>query len=170
MIDLDEIAATLESLPVALRALLAPYDAETLAARPEPGEWCVLEVVGHVITCDRGAFRDRIEAIVGGAAEVPGFNAGAALDDRDPMHASIDELLDELTTVRAESVVFVRSLSADDLTATAPYGDHGTFAASDFLLEWPYHDQDHTRQILDAVQRHYLPHMTDTMRTALSGG
>jgi hypothetical protein len=170
MIDLDEIAAALESLPVALRTLLAPYDAETLAARPEPGEWCVLEVVGHLITCDRGAFRDRIEAIAGGAAAVPGFDAGAALDARDPMHASIDELLDELTTVRAESVVFVRSLSADDLTATAPYGDHGTFAASDFVLEWPYHDQDHIRQILDAVQRHYLPHMTDTMRTALVGG
>lgn len=169
MIDLDEIAATLESLPTALRTLLAPYDADTLAARPEPGEWCVLEVVGHLITCDRGAFRDRIETIAAGAAEVPRFDAGAALDARAPMNASIDELLDELAAVRADSVEFVRSLSPAALTATAPYGDHGTFAAADFVLEWPYHDQDHIRQILDAVQRHYLPHMTDTMRTALVG-
>ena len=63
----------------------------------------------------------------------------------------------------------MRSLEPARLSATAPYGDHGTFAAADFMLEWPFHDQDHIRQILDAVQRHYLPHMTDTMRTALVG-
>ncbi len=170
MIDLDEIAATLESLPSVLRTLLAPYEAETLMERPEPGEWCVLEVVGHLITCDRGAFRDRVEAIVAGVAQVPGFDASAALVARDPLRASIDELLDELTAVRAESVEFVRSLTPAALAATAPYGGHGIFAAADFVLEWPYHDQDHLRQILDAVQRHYLPHMTDTMRTALVGG
>jgi len=170
MIDLDEIAATLDILPGALRTLLAPYGDATLAARPEPGEWCVLEVVGHLITCDRGAFRDRIQAIIDGVDEVPAFDARHALDDRDPMRSTIGELLDELTTVRADSVEFVRSLDPSTITATAPYGDHGTFAASDFLLEWPFHDQDHIRQILDAVQRHYLPHMTDTMRTALVGG
>lgn len=169
MIDLDEIAATLESLPAVLRTLLAPYDHATVTARPAPGEWCVLEVVGHLITCDGGAFRDRIDAIAGGATEVPGFDAGAALAARDPMNATLDELLDELTAVRAGSVDFVRALDPECLSSTAPYGEHGTFAAADFVLEWPFHDQDHIRQILDAVQRHYLPHMTDTMRTALVG-
>ncbi len=169
MIDLDEIAATLDTLPNTLRVLLAPFDDATLTARPEPGEWCVLEVVGHLITCDTGAFSERVEAIVAGADQVPSFDAGRALDDLDPMNSTIGDLLDELTTVRARSVDFVRSLTPDAITATAPYGAHGVFAASDFLLEWPYHDQDHIRQILDAVQRHYLPHMTDTMRTALTG-
>lgn len=149
--------------------LLAPFDEATLTARPAPGEWCVLEVVGHLITCDPGAFRDRVEAIIMGTDQVPAFDAGRALDELDPMSATIGDLLDELATARARSVEFVRSLSPDAVSATAPYGDHGEFAASDFLLEWPYHDQDHIRQILDAVQRHYLPHMTDTMRTALTG-
>lgn len=168
MVDPDEIAATIETLPEVLRMLLAPYDRETLTARPAPGEWCVLEVIGHLITCDRGAFRDRIAAISGGASAVPPFDAGSALADRDPMRSSLAELLDELTAIRAESVAFVRTLDPGELDATAPYGDHGRFAAADFLLEWPYHDQDHIRQILDAVQRHYLPHMTDTMRIALT--
>ena len=169
MIDIDEVAATLELLPSALRTLLAPYDHEVLSSRPEPGEWCVLEVVGHLFTCDGGAFRDRIEALVGGADQVPGFDAGAALYDLDPMNATIDELLDRLAVVRAESVAFVRTLSVDSLSAAAPFRGEGMLAASDFLLEWPYHDQDHIRQILDAVQRHYLPDMGDTMRTALTG-
>lgn len=169
MPDLDEIAATLDTLPNALRVLLAPFDEATLTARPAPGEWCVLEVVGHLITCDTGAFRDRVEAIIAGADQVPAFDAGRALDELDPVNSTIGDLLDELAVVRARSVEFVRSLSPDAVTATAPFGDRGEFAASDFLLEWPYHDQDHIRQILDAVQRHYLPHMTDTMRTALTG-
>lgn len=170
MIDLTEIADTLELLPTVLRTLLAPYDDETVRARPAPGEWCVLEVVGHLITCDRGAFEDRITALVGGADEVPPFDAHAALQARDPMNASLDELLDELATVRNASVGFVRSLDVDSLTASAPYGDHGTLTAGDFVLEWPFHDQDHIRQILDAVQRHYLPHMSESMRIALTPG
>ena len=168
MIDLDEIADTLELLPTALRTLLAPYDDPTLRARPAAGEWCVLEVVGHLLTCDRGAFRDRVTAIISGVAEIPRFDAHAALAERDPMGASLDDLLDELASVRAESVEFVRSLTPEALTATAPYGEHGLLAAGDFVLEWPFHDQDHIRQILDAVQRHYLPHMTESMRTALT--
>jgi hypothetical protein len=169
MVELDEIADTLELLPSVLRTLLAPYDRETLTARPAPGEWCALEVIGHLITCDGGAFRDRITAITGGADAVPPFDAAAALTERDPMGSPLDELLDDLADVRSTSVAFVRSLDAADLGASAPYGEHGTFAASDFLLEWPYHDQDHIRQILDAVQRHYLPDMTVTMRSALTG-
>ena len=80
MLDLDEIATTLDTLPNALRVLLAPFDEATLTARPAPGEWCVLEVVGHLITCDTGAFRDRVETIIAGADQVPAFDAGRALD------------------------------------------------------------------------------------------
>ena len=96
MLDLDEIATTLDTLPNALRVLLAPFDEATLTARPAPGEWCVLEVVGHLITCDTGAFRDRVETIIAGADQVPAFDAGRALDELDPMNSTIGDLLDEL--------------------------------------------------------------------------
>lgn len=168
MPDVAEIADTLERTPAALRLLLEPFDDDVLSAAPEAGEWSAKEVVVHLITCDGGAFRYRIEALIDGADEVPGFSAGAALDARRPIDAPMTDLLDELAAVRAESVTFVRSLDDGELAASAPYRDHGTFAARDFLLEWPFHDQDHIRQILDAVQRHYLPEMGDAMRTALT--
>ena len=31
----------------------------------------------------------------------------------------------------------------------------------------PFHDQDHLQQILDILKQSYLPHLTETMRTAL---
>ena len=33
--------------------------------------------------------------------------------------------------------------------------------------EWPFHDHEHLRQILDITKAVYLPSMSETMRTAL---
>ncbi|MBT5757443.1 MAG: hypothetical protein HOI41_21015, partial [Acidimicrobiaceae bacterium] len=63
MTHVNQIADTLQSVPSVLRALLEPFDHDTLALRPAPGEWCPLEVIGHLIACDSDAFRNRIEAI-----------------------------------------------------------------------------------------------------------
>ncbi len=164
----EEIAATLDTLPTVLSALLAPIDPETLRARPEPGEWSVLEVIGHLIATDQGAFRERIGAIIDGEPEILGFDPWAAINERDFAALSLDSLLAELAAERATSVAFLRSLDPAHLTSTAMYPGHGTFAAGDFALEWPFHDQEHLGQILANLQLRYLPDMTSTMRSALT--
>lgn len=169
MIELDEIAATLESLPSVLRTLLAPIDDAALCARPEPEEWCVREVIGHLIATDTGAFTDRIAAVVAGEPEIAGFDPWAAIRERDFTEGPLDVLLDEFDAVRQRSADFVRSLASADLALTAEYPGFGTFAAGDFVYEWPYHDQEHVRQILAAIQPRYLAPMTEMMRSALAG-
>lgn len=167
MIELDEIASTIDSTPSVLRSLLAPFDDDALSERPEPREWCVREVIGHLIATDTGAFADRIAAILAGNPVIAPFEPWAAIDARDFSDGPLDDLLDEFEAVRRRSVEFVRSLSGSDLTATGRYGDRGDFTAADFVHEWPFHDQEHLRQILANLQRRYVPHLTDTMRTAL---
>ncbi|MEO6653961.1 MAG: DinB family protein [Ilumatobacteraceae bacterium] len=169
MIDLAEIASTIESTPTVLRSLLAPFDDDALNARPEPGEWCVREVIGHLIATDTAAFADRIAAILAGDPDIGSFDPWAAINARDFTDGPLDDLLAEFEAVRTRSVQFVRSLSDSDLTATARYGANGDFAAADFVHEWPYHDQEHLRQILANLQGRYMPHLTDTMRRALIG-
>ncbi len=169
MLDLDEITATLESLPTVLDALLAPIDHDTLSLRPEPGEWSVLEVIGHLIATDDGAFRGRIASIVAGQPEIAGFDPWAAIHARDFGVASLASLLDELRSERASSVAMLRSLDPISLTLTASYPGHGTFAAGDFVYEWPFHDHEHIRQILANLKPRYLAAMTPTMRSALAG-
>lgn len=166
--DVNQIADTLLSLPAVLTALLAPFDHETLARRPEPGEWCPLEVIGHLIDCDERAFRGRIEAIAAGASDITGFDAWDAINARDFAAAPLDELVDELADERAKSAALLRDLSASDLANSALFHDGRRFEANDFAYEWPYHDQDHLQQILDALKLTYLPHMTPTMRAALT--
>lgn len=169
MFDIDAIASTIESLPQVLRTLLEPFDDGVLCARPAPDEWCVREVIGHLIATDTGAFSDRIAALVAGDSEIQGFDPWAAINSRDFTVGPLDALLREFATVRRASVQFLRTLSPTDLERTGEYRTLGTFAAGDFVLEWAYHDQEHLRQILAALQQHYLPDMSATMRSALLG-
>ncbi len=168
MIELSAIAATLDSTPRVLQHLLQPIDPELLAARPEPGEWCVLEVIGHLIATDRDAFRHRIASIVAGEPEIDAFDPWAAIKARDFAAVDLDQLLAELSVEREASTTFLGSLSQSDLNRTANYRKHGVFTAGDFVHEWPFHDQDHLQQILDLLKQSYLPHMTETMRAALA--
>jgi hypothetical protein len=169
MVELEEIAATMESVPSVLRSMLTPIDAASLCVRPEPEEWCVREVIGHLIATDTGAFADRIAAIVAGEPQIAGFDPWAAIRARDFTAGPLGELLDEFARVRRRSADFVRSLTPSDLSRTAEYGSRGTFAAGDFVHEWPYHDQEHLRQILAALQPRYVASMSVTMCSALLG-
>lgn len=171
MLDLGELRATLLSLPDVLEALLGPIDDAVLRRRPEPDEWCPLEVIGHLIACDGDAFRDRIAAIVDGDGVIPGFRPWDAINARDLRSMSLDALLDELRAERATSAAFVETLAGRDLTATGSLaGETREFAAADFLHEWCFHDQDHLQQVLDCTKRHYPPHLSETMRDALGLG
>jgi hypothetical protein len=165
----SDIAVTLANLPSVLRTLLAPFDDAVLRERPAPGEWSVLEIIVHLIATDSGAFRDRIASIVAGEPTIGGFDPWAAINERDTSAITLVTLLDELIAEREQSVALLNALSADDLAATAVLEPHGTFAARDFVYEWPFHDQDHLRQILANLQQQYLPHMGDLMRDALTG-
>ena len=163
-----EIARTLQSLPDVLAALLAPIDSQTLRTRPAEGEWCPLEVVGHLIACDSDAFRNRISAIIAGDPNIASFDAWDAINARDFATEPLDVLLAELTEERKLSAELILALSDDDLAKTATFHDGRVFAAGDFVHEWPFHDQDHLQQILASLKLAYLPAMSPTMREALS--
>lgn len=164
----DEIAATIENLPVVLGALLAPIDPAVLTAPPKPGEWSVHEVVGHLITGDGPAFRDRIADIVGGRPEIASFDPRPPVESRDFNGESLSDLLAELAGERERSAAYVRTLTTDELSATSGYGRHGSLAAGDFVHEWPFHDHDHLQQILAVLKAAHLPGMTAQMQQALT--
>lgn len=168
MTSLDEIADTIEAFPDVLAVLLGPIDADALRHRPEAGEWCPLEVLGHLIVTDGPAFRDRIADIVDGSAEIAPFDPSLERTGRDFRSAHLSDLLDELRVERTKSAAFLRLLDPLVLRRTAEYPPHGPYAAGDFVHEWPFHDQDHLQQILAATKLAYLPFMTESMQRALT--
>lgn len=167
MTDLGEVAATIGNLPNVLATLLGPIDPSVLTQRPEPGEWSVHEVIGHLATCDGPAFRDRISAIAAGEPNIASFSAAVPMADRDFNSERLSDLLAELGEQREQSVAMLRALNPDDLTRSSAYGADRRFTAGDFVHEWPFHDHDHTQQILAGLKLAHIPAMSDTMRHAL---
>jgi hypothetical protein len=167
MVDLEELAASLESLPDVLTALLTPLNPTALQRRPADSEWCALEVIGHLVIVDGPAFRERIRRIVAGESEIVDVDGGALARGEDFGAAPLSELLDRLRSERTLSAELVRSLRPLDLELTSRHHTLGLLSAGDFAHEWPYHDQDHIQQILDAIKPRYLESMTANMRNAL---
>ncbi len=168
MVELEELAATIESLPEVLLALLSPLDAEVLTRRPAHGEWCALEVIGHLITCEGPAFRDRIRRIVEGEPEIGNVDIHKLMAAESFETGDLNDLVARLRAERVVSARYLRSIATNDLDRTAEHVTYGTLSAGDFAHEWPFHDQDHLQQILDAVKPRYLESMSAPMRTAMS--
>lgn len=164
-----DIASALAAFPSALRTLLEPLEPTTLTVRPEPGEWSVHEVIGHLIATDTEAFEHRIQGILDGKPQIPGFRPWVAIDERDLNAISLSDLLAEFDAGRTRVVPFVAGLDEEQLALAGTYPDVGPLSIGDFVHEWPFHDHDHLQQILAITKAAYLPSMGESMRAALTG-
>ena len=167
IMNLNEIATSLEQFPTVLRALLAGQSAEMLQRCPAEGEWSVNEVIGHLIEADRDAFMGRVVGIVAGDGEIAPVSPTAPVAEKGYRVWEFEVLMAAFEAQRVISAEFIRSLDPDTLSKTASYAKYGTFTAADFVAEWPYHDLVHLKQIADNLQTQYIPPMSTTMRTAL---
>ncbi len=118
------IASYLESLPL-LRAAVAEMTPDQLRARPVPGRWSTLEVVGHLVDTDQ-TLCHRIKRTI--AEEKPlliGFDAdrfAAALPYHD---ADIEEELNLMEAMRREMARVLRSLPESAWSRPAVHSQRG---------------------------------------------
>jgi hypothetical protein len=160
-----QAAALLGTMPVILRAQFEAVPDALLRWRPVPGEWCALEVVGHLVETEERGFAGRIRTIL--AEERPRFStwdpsavARARHDERrDPA-----ELLAEFTGRRALSVALVETLTATDLARGGDHPEVGFLTVNDLLHEWIHHDANHLRQMLANVQAYTWPLLGNAQR------
>jgi uncharacterized damage-inducible protein DinB len=105
----EQIAAVAPNVAAAT----SDADDETLRRRPEPGEWCALEVVGHLV--DRmEIWRARAQAIA--SQERPylaRYDQDALVQARSYRTAQLGDLLEELAAGCAAFAGTVRTLRED---------------------------------------------------------
>lgn len=172
---LAQIATILRTTPQTLAQTLAPYETHVTQWHPTPSpstgsgtEWCINEVIGHLIEADKRAFAARISLILQeDNPTIPRWSPAKAAAKRQDCQKDIHDLLSELTAQRLEMATFVMGLDISQLERTGRYEPLGDFKAADFLYEWPYHDFDHLQQIMEILKTHTLPLMSETMRSAL---
>ena len=168
--ELPQVASFLRATPPILRALLGDVDRAALIWRPAPGEWCINEVVGHLIESDRQAFMKRIRGMLEAEKyEILPVDADAVAAKRHDNESEVLDLIDELERQRKTNTEWVLTLSPDDLKRAGEYRPHGELRVADFVYEWVYHDCDHLQQILNNLKKQVWPYMGKIMQHALAG-
>jgi hypothetical protein len=160
-----QAAALLGTMPVFLRAQFEAAPENLLRWRPAPEEWCLLEVVGHLIETEERGFAGRIRTIL--AEERPRFSTwdpSAVARERQDGRRDPAELLAELTGRRDSSVGLVETLTATDLARGGDHPEVGFLTIKDLLHEWIHHDANHLRQMLANIQAYTWPQMGNAQR------
>jgi DinB superfamily len=164
-LDLHDVTVFLRNTPVLLRNLLEALPGGAVAWHPRAGEWCIKEVVGHLLEEDKRDFVGRIRLILD--QDEPRL----AVNDQEEVartrrdcDRTLDELLDEFRTVRGASVSFVSTLKAADLHRAGVHPNIGHLEVTNVLHEWIYHDLNHLSQIGANVQSLLWAHLGNMQR------
>jgi DinB superfamily len=149
----------------ALRAEVAALTEPVLSWHPAPGEWCVKEVIGHLIEVERRGFAGRIGIILSRSEpQLEPWDQAAVARDRHDCGRDVRALLDELAAMREESRALVVNLRDGDLERGGHHPIVGYLRVGDLLHEWVHHDRNHLRQILANVQAFVWPGMGNAQR------
>ena len=148
-----------------VRAEFPALPKPALAWHPARGEWCVKEVLGHLIETERRGFAGRIRIIL--ASDRPlleSWEQDAVARARNDCARDWGHLFDEFVELRAESVALVTGLEPEDLERGGEHPKVGFLCVADLLHEWVHHDRNHIRQMLANVQAFVWPHMGNAQR------
>ena len=144
----DKIIQTLESIPQKIESVLSGVDDELLVRKSSDEQWCVKEVIGHIIETDK-AFVQRVKTILQsqGITAIPRSIPPWKLHEGKGYEAkSASDLVDDLKHARQVSLELVRELKPESwirkgtvMGKTLSILDLGTWLAN--------HDQGHLSQI-----------------------
>jgi hypothetical protein len=155
------LGATAHALALEARALPEPVQ----RWHPATGEWCVKDVLGHIIEAERRGFAGRIRIILGTDRPVlQGWDPDVVSRDRMDCKRPLEDLLDELTRMREDSAKLAASLTAADLARSGIHPKVGDLSVGMLLQEWVFHDRNHLKQILANVQAYAWPHMGNAQK------
>ena len=155
-----------------LRASIATLRAEAEALGPDgarwhpaDGEWCLNEVVGHIIEAERRGFSGQIQRIL----EQPGrrletWDQQQVARERHDCDRDGRALIEELAALREQSLRLAEELRPKQLELSGEHPDVGTLRVIDLLHEWPHHDRAHVKQALSIAQAYVWPHMGNAQK------
>jgi len=157
-----EIAARIDAAGTAIEAELGSMSEELAAWHPAVGEWCVKDVLGHIIHTERIGFAGRIGEVLG--ADEPSLRASG--DAPSSCDRDLAEMLAEFREQRTRSVDRVAGLQPADLARAGIHERVGRLTVNDIIHEWVHHDRTHLKQILANVQAYVWPDMGGAQRFA----
>ena len=133
---------------------------------PAPGEWCVNEVLGHLIEAEQRGFAGRIRIILAAPGEprLETWDQNEVARQRGDCERDTADLLRELSALRHDAVALVAGLRPADLARGGLHPKVGRLRVAELLHEWVHHDRNHFKQILTNVQLAAWPAMGNAQK------
>ncbi len=160
-----QVAQCLQAHLTIIRAELAALPPAMVNWHSAPNEWCVKEVLGHLIESEQRGFAGRIRGLLGPDEPqfVPWDQAAVAQQRRD-CERDLAVLLDEFSRLREASVALVAELQDANLNRGGHHPTVGYLTIGDLIHEWVHHDLNHIRQMFASVQDYVWPSMGNSQR------
>jgi hypothetical protein len=159
-LTVPEIARLLRSSTTAIDAEVQAASPDVVGWHPAPSEWCVKEVLGHLIEADRRGFAGRIQVLLDGEnPELVGWDQEEVATGRRDCERDARELLREFLGQRERGLRVLDGLAPADLARSGRHPRVGELSVGDVVSEWVHHDRNHLKQILSNVQAYVWPQM-----------
>lgn len=138
----------LERFPATLAPLLMGLPGADARWKPAPEHWSILEICGHLADEEREDFRERLRSTLEDPARPwPALDLDGVAARRGYNEQDLGLTLARFVAGRAESVVWLRTLSSPDFSKAHDHPKFGPIRAGDLLASWAAHDALHLRQI-----------------------
>ena len=141
----------MQTTPAVLRALVTGLPAEALERAPAEGQWSVRDVLAHMVQAEAGTIGPRIQSMLD--------QPGAPLPRPNPVEvpATPRAMFDLWDAARQRNLELFRSVRPEQLDQTDQHARYGAVSLGEHVVEWAYHDLDHLRQMLAALQAELYP-------------
>lgn len=155
--ELAAAVTVLERTPATLRTMLAGLSASWLDGTEGPETWSPYVIVGHLLHGERSDWLPRVQIIV-----AQGHNRRFTPYDREAQFkehqgATIEFLLDQFATVRADNLHTLASLHLTNaqLDLTGEHPAFGSVTLRQLLATWVAHDLGHIAQVSRVMAKQY---------------
>lgn len=141
----------MSATPALLRAILAATPSEVLTQPPAPDSWSPLRVLGHLLYIENVIIGARVRLML--EEDDPVFPPGPPESEA----RGAEAILADLVAAREENLAFLRTLTPEQLGRTGRHNRYGSISIREHVVEWAYHDLDHVRQLMAALQTQLYP-------------
>jgi DinB superfamily len=143
----EEILKTMRATPVILRALVAEVDDVQLRQRPAPGEWAIVEVVGHLADTEERALGRVRRMLAEDNPVLEPFDQEVLADERHYLELDLNQELDRLEQLRRQHLAVLEALDASGWERPGRHGQHGELSVELYEIHVAAEEVDHLAQI-----------------------
>jgi DinB superfamily len=142
-----EIIKTLRATPVVLRALVAGVDEAGLRRRPAPGEWAIVEVVGHLADTEERALGRVRRMLSEDSPELAPFDQEALAEECRYLELDLEGELVRLEQLRRDHLAVLEGMDGPGWQRAGRHGEHGELTVELYETHVAAEEVDHLAQI-----------------------